>query len=151
MRVKCRNFNNNVICHINNQNRASDSSDTNVMSGTHEEFRATYGCPFTMVKAWEVLKNSPKWYLVPPIKLGHSSNRSKTTSGTPEPRSSASGSDARLYLDLNDFNYELDFESLSNHKNCNAHKVEIKTRQLDEKLTRILSLKEQKIQLQMNS
>ncbi|KAJ0726695.1 hypothetical protein HanPI659440_Chr12g0473271 [Helianthus annuus] len=69
------------------------------MLGAQDEFRAC-----------EVLKNSPKWYLIPPVKPGQSSKCSETSSGMPELRSSAGGSDAHSYIHLNDFNNELEFE-----------------------------------------
>ncbi|MFS8015292.1 hypothetical protein Hanom_Chr15g01354661 [Helianthus anomalus] len=47
------------------------------MSATLDEFRETYDCAFSMVKLWEMLKNSLKWYLVPLVKTGGSSKRSR--------------------------------------------------------------------------
>ncbi|KAF5819532.1 hypothetical protein HanRHA438_Chr00c29g0854771 [Helianthus annuus] len=80
------------------------------MTSAHGEFRLQYGCAFNMIKAWEPLLNSPKWYPVPLVNPGRSSRCSKSTLGTLEPNSSVGGSDACSYLDLNKTTDDLEFE-----------------------------------------
>ncbi|XP_021991875.1 glutathione S-transferase T3-like [Helianthus annuus] len=97
MRTKVSNFNNIYTNLVNNNRRKSGSSDVDVMTQAHTDYRLYHGHYFTMVTTWEFLRKSPKWHLVPPFDPTRPwSKRSKSTSTT-EP----SGSEARIIINLN--------------------------------------------------
>ncbi|XP_022041441.1 uncharacterized protein LOC110944023 [Helianthus annuus] len=97
MRTKVTNFNNIYTNPINSSRRKSGSSDVDVMTQVHNDYRLYHGHVFTLVTTWELLLKSPKWHLVPPFDPTRPrSKRSKSTSTT-EP----SGSDARTTINLN--------------------------------------------------
>ncbi|XP_022003064.1 uncharacterized protein LOC110900484 [Helianthus annuus] len=98
MRTKVRNFNNIYTNLVNNSRRKSGSSDVDVMTQAHNDYRLYHGHYFTLVTTWELLHKSPKWHLVPPFDPTRPrSKRSKSTSTT-----KPSGSDARTTINLND-------------------------------------------------
>ncbi|XP_022030274.1 uncharacterized protein LOC110931175 [Helianthus annuus] len=98
MRTKITNFNNSHNHYTNNVRRISGSSNVDVMTSAHNDYRLHHGHPFTMIPSWELLCKSLKWHLVPPFDpTAHRSKRSKSTSTT-EP----SESDARTTINLND-------------------------------------------------
>ncbi|XP_022042118.1 glutathione S-transferase T3-like [Helianthus annuus] len=104
MRTKISNFNNIHTNLVNNKRRKSGSSDVDVMTQAHSDYRVYHGHHFTHVNAWELLRKSPKWHLVPPFDPTRPrSKRSKSTSTT-EP----SGSDARTTINLNDDDEEFE-------------------------------------------
>ncbi|XP_022003848.1 uncharacterized protein LOC110901320 [Helianthus annuus] len=98
MRTKVSNFNNIYTNLINSSRRKSGTSDVDVMTQAHNDYRMYHGHMFTLVTTWELLRKSPKWHLVAPFDPTRPrSKRSKSTSTT-EP----SGSDARTTINLND-------------------------------------------------
>ncbi|XP_022003742.1 glutathione S-transferase T3-like [Helianthus annuus] len=98
MRTKVTNFNNIYTNLVNSSRRKSGASDVDVMTQAHNDYRLYHGHVFTLVSTWELLRESPKWHLVPPFDPTRPrSKRSKLTSTT-EP----SGSDVRTIINLND-------------------------------------------------
>ncbi|XP_021996107.1 uncharacterized protein LOC110893302 [Helianthus annuus] len=98
MQTKISNFNNIHNNLVNNLRRRSGSSDVNIMTAAHNDYRVNDRNAFTMIPSWELLRKSPKWHLVPPFDpTAHRSKLSKSTSTT-EP----SESDARTTINLND-------------------------------------------------
>ncbi|MFS7948316.1 putative No apical meristem-associated domain-containing protein [Helianthus anomalus] len=106
MRTKINNFNNIYHSLINNHTRRSGSSDVDIMTTAHNEYRMYHGHPFTMIPSWKLLCKSPKWHLEPSFNsMTHRSKRSKSTT-TREP----SEFDAHTTNNLNDDLDELHFE-----------------------------------------
>ncbi|MFS7901218.1 hypothetical protein Hanom_Chr00s180360g01831711 [Helianthus anomalus] len=133
------------------------------MPAALDEFRATYNCAFTMVKPCEVLRNSLKWYHVPPVKTGGSSKCSKSNSYMPESRSSTGASDARSYLDFGEpqelpcppgrdktkaTNARGRLKGKTTSTTTNMEGGSSCSSKLDEKVARILSLKSQEVELE---
>ncbi|MFS8025699.1 hypothetical protein Hanom_Chr16g01478301 [Helianthus anomalus] len=61
---KINNFINTYNSLVNNHTRRSGSSDVNIMTAAHNEYRFYHGRPFTMIPSLELLRKSPRWHLV---------------------------------------------------------------------------------------
>ncbi|XP_022029539.1 glutathione S-transferase T3-like [Helianthus annuus] len=98
MWTKISNFNNIHNILVNNHRKRSGSSNVDVITQAHNDYRLHHGHSFTMLNSWELLRKSPKWHLVPPFDpTSHRSKQSKSTSTT-EP----SEFDARTTINLNE-------------------------------------------------
>ncbi|XP_021979955.1 uncharacterized protein LOC110876083 [Helianthus annuus] len=98
MRTKVTNFNNIYTNLVNSSQRKSGSSDVDVMTQAHNDYRLYHGHVFTLVTTWELLRKSPKWHLVPPVDPTRPRSKRSELTSTTEP----SGSDACTIINLND-------------------------------------------------
>ncbi|XP_022030459.1 uncharacterized protein LOC110931370 [Helianthus annuus] len=161
IRTKISNFNNIHSNYVNNLRRRSGSSDMDVMTAAHNDYRLYHGYPFTMIPSWELLHKSPKWHLVPSFDpTAHRSKRHKSTFTT-EP----SESDARTAININDDFDEFEQpQELPRPNGRDRSKEVARTRdtssstpsdglsrvdEFDNRLNRLLSMKENEQELKM--
>ncbi|XP_022040142.2 uncharacterized protein LOC110942679 [Helianthus annuus] len=159
MRTKITDFNNLHNHYANIIRRRSGSSDVDVMTSAHNDYRLHHGHPFTMIPLWELLCKSPKWHFVPSFNpTAHRPRRSKSTSTT-EP----SESDARTTINLNDDFDEFEQpQELPRPKGRDRSKVAArdtsfstpsdgpsKLNKFDNRLNKLLSTKEKEQELKM--